>query len=110
MRVPEYRQSLAVIKARAGREAEPFTHFLRLESPAFKPAPADMAIAFDPQPLANLGNGPWNWIGAIPLGSAGAPVVAVANGREVHLSTGATFPFPGWTIGCAATARRHFAG
>ena len=55
MRVPEYRQSLSVIKAPPGDEAEPFTHFLRLESPVFKPAPADMAIAFDPQPLANLG-------------------------------------------------------
>ena len=41
----------------------------------------------------------WNWIGAIPLGSAGAPVVAVANGREVHLSTGATIPFPGGASG-----------
>jgi len=95
MRVPEYRLSLTAIKAAPGDEAEPFTHFLRLESPVFQPAPADMAIAFDPQPLANLGNGPWNWIGAIPLGSAGAPVVAVASGREVRLSTGATFPFPG---------------
>ena len=40
-------------------------------------------------------SGKWSWIGAIPLGSAGAPVVAVANGREVRLSTGATIPFPG---------------
>ena len=36
----------------------------------------------------------WTWVGAIPLGSAGAPAVAAANGREVRLSTGATFPSP----------------
>src|ERR1700690_2611910 len=95
MRVPEYRQSLSIIKAPAGEEAQPFTHFVRLQSPVFKPAPPDMAIRFAPQPVPNAGNHPWNWIGAIQLGSAGAPVVTEADGREVRLSTGATLPFPG---------------
>ena len=94
MRVPEYRQSLSVIKAPAGEEAQPFTHFVRLESPVFKPAPADTALQLPTQPVAD-GNRHWNWIGAIQLGSAGVPVIAEANGREVHLSTGATLPFPG---------------
>jgi Tfp pilus assembly protein PilF len=95
MRVPEYRQSLSVIKAPAGEEAQPLTHFVRLESPVFKPAPADMAIQFAVQPVANAGNGRWNWIGAIQLSSSGVPIIAEANGREVHLSSGATLPFPG---------------
>ncbi len=98
MRVPEYRQSLTAIKAPPGDEAEPFTHFLRLESPVFRPAPADTALTFNLQPLSNLGpsnSEKWSWIGAIPLGSAGAPVVAAASAREVRLSTGATIPFPG---------------
>ena len=97
MRVPEYRQSLTAIKAPPGDEAEPFTHFLKLESPVFRPAPADTALTFNPQTdlAAKAGKSRWNWIGAIPLGSAGAPVVAVANAREVRLSTGATIPFPG---------------
>src|SRR5271154_6156922 len=95
MRVPEYRQSLSVIKAPAGEEAQPLAHFLRMESPVFKTAPADTAITFAGQPIADAGNHRWNWIGAIQLGSAGAPVVAEADGREVHLSTGATLPFPG---------------
>jgi len=94
MRVPEYRQSLSVIRAPAGEEAQPFTHFVRLESPVFKPAHADMAIQFPTQPVADS-SGHWTWIGAIQLGSAGAPVIAEANGREVHLSSGATLPFPG---------------
>ena len=95
MRVPEYRQSLAVIKAPAGEEAQPFPHFLRLEPPVFKPAPPDLALRFDPKPLADAGNRHWSWIGAIQFGSAGAPVVAEADAHEVHLSSGATLPFPG---------------
>ena len=95
MRVPEYRQSLSLIKASAGEEAQPFTHFLKLESPGFKPAPPDTAITFDAQPIPDAGNRRWNSIGAIQLGSAGTPVIAEADGHEVHLSTGATLPFPG---------------
>jgi Tfp pilus assembly protein PilF len=95
MRVPEYRQSLTAIKAPPGDEAEPFIHFLKLESPVFRPAPADTALTFNLQSLPNSGNVHWNWIGAIPLASVGAPVVAVANGHEVRLSGGAPIPFPG---------------
>jgi tetratricopeptide (TPR) repeat protein len=101
VRVPEYRLSLKAIKAAPGEEAEPFTHFLRLESPVFKPATADLALTFTAQPVASLVSNKWNWIGAIPLGSAGAPAVAVANGHEVRLSTGATIPFPGGASGVA---------
>jgi Tfp pilus assembly protein PilF len=101
MRVPEFRESLAVLQAAPGEEAEPFTHFLRLESPAFVPAPADMALTFAPQSLANSGAKRWGWIGAVPLGSAGAAVVAEASGRQVFLASGATFPFPGGAAGVA---------
>ncbi len=94
MRVPEYRQSLKAIKAAPEKKPSRLLTFLRVESPVFKPAPADTTLTFNPQPVANLGNGRWNWIGAIPLGSAGAPAVAVANGHEVQLSSGATIPFP----------------
>jgi tetratricopeptide (TPR) repeat protein len=95
VRVPEYRQNLKAIKAAPGEEAEPFTGFLRVEPPVFKPAAPDAALTFNPQPVANLSNGQWKWIGAIQLGSAGTPAVAEANGRAVRLSSGATFPFPG---------------
>jgi tetratricopeptide (TPR) repeat protein len=101
MRVPEFRESLGVLKAPAGEEAEPFTHFLRMAMPDFTPAPPDTALAFDVKPLANEDAAPWSWIGAIALGSAGAPVVGLANGREVRLATGASFPFPGGAAGVA---------
>jgi tetratricopeptide (TPR) repeat protein len=95
MRVPDYRLSLRAIKAAPGEEAEPFTHFLLLETPVFRPAAPDLALTFNAQSLSNPDGAHWNWIGAIPLGSAGVPVVAEANGRVVQLSSGAKFPFPG---------------
>jgi tetratricopeptide (TPR) repeat protein len=95
LRLPEYRRDLSAIKPPPGEEALPFTHFLRLESPVFTMAPADTALNFTPEPVANSGSGPWTWIGAVSLSGTGAPIVATANGREVRLTTGAAFPFPG---------------
>jgi Tfp pilus assembly protein PilF len=92
MRDPDYRHSLRIIKAAPGDEAEPFTHFLLMPTPAFKSAPADKALTFNARPLAQPAGGKWSWAGAISLGSTGAPVAAVANGREVHLASGASFP------------------
>ena len=98
MRVAEFRESLAVLKAPAGEEAEPFTHFLKMETPDFSPAPADTSLAFDVKPVnapSAKGDEKWSWVGAIQLQSAGNPVIGFANTREVKLSSGANFPFPG---------------
>ncbi len=95
MRVPEFRASLSEIKSQPGEEAQPFTHFLRLASPASTPASPDAAMTFISQPLGNLPSGSWSWIGAVSLSGTGAPAVVVANAHEVRLSTGAAFPFPG---------------
>ncbi|HKC65036.1 MAG TPA: FG-GAP-like repeat-containing protein, partial [Pyrinomonadaceae bacterium] len=95
VRVPEYRNSLAAVKMQPGEDAEPFTHFLRLENPVFQPAPADEALTFNAEPIPEFQSGKWDWIGAISLNGEDAPVIAVANWREVRLSTGAILPFPG---------------
>jgi tetratricopeptide (TPR) repeat protein len=96
MRLPDFRQSLGVIQPTAGNEATPFTHFLLLPTPAFTPAPADTAIHFENAAITNLAEGDsWEWIGAISLSDAGAPVVGVANSHSVKLANGAAFPFPG---------------
>ncbi|MDT5121373.1 MAG: hypothetical protein QOC96_855 [Acidobacteriota bacterium] len=95
VRVPEYRNSLAAVKMSPGEDAEPFTQFLRLENPVFTPSPPDEALTFNAEPIPEFQSGKWDWIGAISLDSESAPVVAVANGREVRLANGATLPFPG---------------
>jgi tetratricopeptide (TPR) repeat protein len=98
MRVPDFRESLAVLKAAPGEEAEPFTHFLKMETPVFAPAGADTALTFaaETATVAGVPSGArWSWVGAIQLGSEGAPALAFANAREVRLASGATMPFPG---------------
>lgn len=95
MRVPDFRQNLAAIKPPPGDEAQPLTHFLRLDTPVSSPAAPDTAMTFSAQPLPNKDNIQWDWIGAISLSGSGTPIVALANGSVVHLSTGAAFPFPG---------------
>jgi tetratricopeptide (TPR) repeat protein len=102
MRDSTYRQSLSVIKAATGEEAEPFTHFLRLETPVFAPAAADTALTFETKPLeiAALDKSAkerWDWIGSVSLSSEAPPTVIVANGREVRVGTGAKLTFPGGT-------------
>jgi tetratricopeptide (TPR) repeat protein len=97
VRVPQYRQDLSEIKPPPGEEATPFLHFIRLETPTFTPAPADTSLTFTDEAIKEFKSEGWNWIGAISLGFAGPPVVAVANSREVRLSSGASFPFPSGT-------------
>ena len=95
MRVAEFRESLAVLKAAPGEEAEPFTHFLRMETRLF-PAPRTRRS----RSIRNLWQtsgreAQWEWIGAISAGSAGTPVVAVANGARSAVGYRREFPFPG---------------
>lgn len=93
IRVPEYRRNLSAIKPPPGEEAIPFTHFLKIEAPVFSTAAADSTITFTPEQVAGAGQA--DWIGAISLTGTGAPVIASASAREVRLTSGATFPFPG---------------
>ncbi len=95
MRVPAFRNSLAEIRPAEGEEAEPFTQFLRLPLPQSTPAPPDIGITFNGQPIPLFAGEHWDWIGSLSLSGEGAPVVAVANAKQVRLTTGASFPFPG---------------
>ena len=99
LRVPEYRNDLSIIKPPPGEEAQPFTHFLKMESPTFAPAPADTAISFSSEPVPNAPAGKWSWIGAISLSGEGAPAIVLANEKEIRIGN-ASYPFPG---GPAAT-------
>ena len=95
MRVPEYRLSLAALKAPPGDEAQPLTHLLKMESPPFEPAPPDTSISFSPEALPDGVPGHWEWIGSVPLGINGTPTAVVADAHKVHLTSGPTLAFPG---------------
>ena len=98
VRVPEYRRNLSAIKPPPGEEAVPLRQFLKLEQPVFTTAAPDTSISFKPEPIAGAGGDKWDWIGAISLSGAGAPVIVTASTREVRLASGATIPFPGGTL------------
>ncbi|HKB67530.1 MAG TPA: FG-GAP-like repeat-containing protein [Pyrinomonadaceae bacterium] len=100
VRVSEYRNDLSVIKPPPGEEAQPFTHFIDLESPTFTSAPADTAVTFLSEPVPNAPAGKWSWIGAISLNGEGAPAIVLANEKEVRIGD-VSYPFPG------ASARTH---
>lgn len=95
VRVSEYRQALSQIKPPPGEEAEPFTKFLRMETPRFAPAQADASVSFTPEQATNPDSARRGWVGALFLNGEGAPVVVEATASEVMLSGGAMFPFPG---------------
>jgi tetratricopeptide (TPR) repeat protein len=95
MRLPAFRQDLAAIKPQPGEEAQPFTHFLRMQTPTFTPAPPDMAMTFLPESLSDPEKKEWSWIGAVSLGDTGAPTIVEANATEVSIANGAKFLFPG---------------
>ena len=95
MQVPSFRQSLAVIKAQPGEEAQPFATFLRLPSPSSRPAAPDTAMTFLAEPLTQISGQTWNWIGAVELNDQQPPVVVTANAKTVSLLGGPSLPFPG---------------
>ena len=98
VRVLEYRNDLLLIKPPPGEEAQPFTRFLKMETPTFAPAPADTAISFLSEPLPTAPGGKWSWIGAISLNGEGPPAVALANEKEVRIGE-SSYPFPSGASG-----------
>src|SRR5215469_13632757 len=95
MRVPEYRLSLSALKAPPGDEAQPFTHFLRMETPPIEPAAPDTSLSFASETLPQGEAGHWDWVGAISLGITGPATAIEADRHKIHLTTGATLAFPG---------------
>ncbi|HEY6805599.1 MAG TPA: FG-GAP-like repeat-containing protein [Pyrinomonadaceae bacterium] len=91
VRVPQYRHDLSELKPPPGEEATPFTHFVKLETPTFNPAPPDTTLSFKTE---TIGGKNFSWIGATTLGTTGEPVVITANNNEVHVGD-VSFPFPG---------------
>lgn len=71
-----------------GEAGRPLRTFLRLTPARSTPAPPDDALTFTPEPLATP-PGKWDVIQPVWLTADGAPVVFVANDREVRRSDSA---------------------
>ena len=98
VRVPEYRQSLSLIKPPPGEEATPFTNFFKARITHICDSARRHSSYFKQQTVANIEGNNWGWIGGISLGSEGPPTLIVANGHEVRSTAGASFPFPGGPV------------
>src|SRR5919198_674798 len=95
VRLPEYRQSRLAVEDPPEILSEPFTRFIRLESPSPSPAPPDEALTFDVRPAQDFGAHTWSWAGAASLTGEGTPALIFADGREARLSGGVRLDFPG---------------
>jgi hypothetical protein len=95
VRLPEYRQSRLAVEDPPEILSEPFTRFIRLESPSPAPAPPDEALTFDVRPAQDFGAHTWAWGGAVHLTGEGTPALIFADGREAQLAGGARLAFPG---------------
>ncbi len=96
MRVPSFRDDLAVLQPAPGEAAEPFTRFLRLPTPPANPAPADTGLRFESKQFTADGA---RWAGAVYLNGNDAPALAWADGQALHLLNGEAVPFPGGPSG-----------
>jgi tetratricopeptide (TPR) repeat protein len=94
VRVPEYRNSLAVVKLPTGEVGVPFLRFLKLPSPEPRPAPPDEALAFDAAPEPAINGAGWSFANHFFLDGERAPVQLVANASQAQLAGGAALRFP----------------
>lgn len=93
VQVPEYRNDLAEIKPPPGEEAQPLTAMLRMETPTFEPAAADLEIKFIKQRVSNGSEARWSWVEPISLDGEGAQTLVLANDREIQIGA-ERHPFP----------------
>ncbi|HEY0169694.1 MAG TPA: FG-GAP-like repeat-containing protein, partial [Pyrinomonadaceae bacterium] len=94
VRLPEYRQSRLAVEDPPEILSEPFTRFVKLESPSPAPAAPDEALTFNVEPLEEFGGPPLAWGGAVSLAGEGAPTPLFANARGVQLAGGVKVDFP----------------
>jgi Tfp pilus assembly protein PilF len=97
LREPVYRAALAELSTPRSEIGRPLMRFVRLKNPDPEPAPADTAITFAVDPIANA-QGVVTWAGPIFMSGEGNPVVATVDGAGIHLPAGAApATCRGWT-------------
>jgi Tfp pilus assembly protein PilF len=100
VRVPEYRNSLALVKLPTGEIGVPFLRFLKLPSPSPLPASPDESITFEATPETAINAAGWTWAGHIFPDGETAPIQLVANASQVQLTGSSAINFP---AGASAT-------
>ena len=91
---PAYKSGLLAIAGDRTIVGTPLTRFLTLPSPAPTPAPPDTALTLPAQPLTTAAPGVWAWAQTAALTPEAAPILLVANGKEIRAG-GVSLPFLG---------------
>ncbi len=94
-RVLAYRQSLDAVKTPAVFVGEPFLKFIKLPSPSSVPAPPDMSVTFEAQPVPGVPDRAISWIGTLPLDATGNASILWADQSGVQILGGARLQYPG---------------
>ena len=95
VRLPEFRQGLAMVQSPPDRIAEPISHLLFLPPSSEAPAPADDSLRFAPEPVQGARGGAWGWSGCLLLREEWTPSIVMADSRKVLFGGGITLSFPG---------------
>ncbi len=104
LRIPEYRNSLAVVKLPTGEIGLPFLRLLKLPSPSPLPAPADEALTFEATPEPAIVAAGWSWAGHLFLDGETAPIQLVANAGQVQPAGSPALTFPAGNAATPPTA------
>ena len=109
VRLPEYRQSRLAVEDPPEILSEPFTRFIKLESPSPLPAPPDEGLSYAVEDVPGITEVDWTWARAVTLDGEGTTTVLAGhdivptpagvprhkNPGGVHLAGGQRLDFPG---------------
>ena len=93
-RVPAYRQSLDAVRVPAVFVGEPFRKFVKLPSPTSEPAPPDMSMGLETQPVPGVPDRAISWIGTLSLDATGSASILWADQSGVQIIGGARLQYP----------------
>lgn len=93
LRDPVYRRALDALIVPAERLGDPVVGFLKLNAPQAVPAPADLNMYFEPEPVADLGGSDWQVLK--PFWSEEEVEVVAASASQVRGTEGVEVGFSG---------------
>ena len=93
LRTPSYRLALEALTVPTERLGDPISEFLKLTSPQSKPAPPDLKMEFETEPIAMLDGQKWLFLK--PLWIKDTPEICAVNISEIRGTEGTSLAFPG---------------
>jgi hypothetical protein len=93
LQTPSYRLALEALTVSTERLGDPISEFLKLTSPQSRPAPPDLKMEFEAEPVAMLDGQKWLFLK--PLWVKDTPEMYAVNNSEIRGTEGTSLAFPG---------------